>query len=152
MWRSVDLPLKDRVLKSSSSLSVPLIPVSNWDEKYEQWTDARMEKAVDAAGCSGNEAIRRNLVHRILIPRVPLQNWVHSKRLMSCYTANSGLIHMAILIRSLILVKLLAISQFQAWTKMRESNPGLRVSMWKESIACVTRAMRETWQAWDRSM
>ena len=59
-----------------------------------------MEKAVDAAGCSGNEAIRRNLVHRILIPRVPLQNWVHSKRLMSCYTANSGLIHMAILIRS----------------------------------------------------
>ena len=152
MWRSVDLPLKDRVLKPSSSFSVPLIHVSNWDEKYEQWTDARMEKAVDAAGCSGNEAIRRNLVHRILIARVPLQNWVHSKRLMSCYTANSGLTPMAILIRSLILVKLLAISQFQAWTKMCESNPGLRVSVWKESIACVTCAMRETWQAWDRSM
>ena len=33
------------------------------------------------------------------------------------------------------------------WTKMRESNPGLRVSVWKEPIACVTRAMRETWQA-----
>ena len=31
---------------------------------------------------------------------------------------------------------------------MRENNPGLRVSVWKESIACVTRAMRETWQAW----
>ena len=36
----------------------------------------------------------------------------------------------------------------QAWIKMCESNPGLHVSVWKEPIACVTRAMRETWQAW----
>ena len=33
-----------------------------------------------------------------------------------------------------------------AWTKMRENNPVLRVSMWKESIVCVTHTMHETWQ------
>ena len=31
-----------------------------------------------------------------------------------------------------------------AWTKMRENNPVLRVSMLKESIVCVTHTMHET--------
>ena len=34
-----------------------------------------------------------------------------------------------------------------AWMKMRENNPVVHVSVWKESNACVTRAMRVTWQA-----
>ena len=52
MWRSVDLPLKDRVLKSSS-LSVPLISGSKRPEKYKQWNDGRMERAIDAVRNQG---------------------------------------------------------------------------------------------------
>ena len=48
---------------------------------------------------------------------------------MNSYTINSGLIHVAFSLRSLILVKLLAISRLQARTKMCEINPGLCVSV-----------------------
>ena len=53
MWRSVYLLLKVRVMKSSRSLSVPLISVFNRDEKYKQWNDTHMEKAVDAVRNQG---------------------------------------------------------------------------------------------------
>ncbi len=48
MLRSGDLPLKDRVLKSPSCLSVPLVPLHYRPDKYKHWTDDRMEKALDA--------------------------------------------------------------------------------------------------------
>ena len=80
MWRSVDLPLKDRVLKSSRSLSVPLISVSSQDEKYKQWTDTHMEKAVDAVRNQGltvrrtaeEYCIPKSTLHDRLIGRVQI--------------------------------------------------------------------------------
>ena len=60
MLRSHDLPLKDRVLKATSSLSVPLPLVSfNYRrDKYKHWTDGQMAKAVDAVKSRGL-AVRR---------------------------------------------------------------------------------------------
>ena len=72
MWRSVDLLLKDRVMKSSRSLSVPLISVFNRDEKYKQWNDTHMEKAVDAVRNQGLTVCRA--AEKYCIPKSTLHN------------------------------------------------------------------------------
>ena len=47
MLRSSDVPLKDRVLKSSN-LSVPLVSLSRRPDTYKHWTDVQIDKALDA--------------------------------------------------------------------------------------------------------
>lgn len=47
MLRSSDVPLKDRVLKSSN-LSVPLVSLSRRPDTYKHWTDMQIDKALDA--------------------------------------------------------------------------------------------------------
>ncbi len=53
MLRSGDLPLKGRVLKSPSTLSVPLVPLYRRPDTYKHWTGGQMTKAVDAVRCLG---------------------------------------------------------------------------------------------------
>jgi len=76
-----------------SKFFVTVLP--NRPQNYSIYVESSMISICNFVPCSGNEAIRRNLVPRILIARVPLQKWVHSERLMSRYTTNSGLIHVS---------------------------------------------------------
>ena len=53
MLKNGEPPLKNRILRSPGSLSVPLVPLHPRPDKYKHWTDGQIAKAVDAVRCQG---------------------------------------------------------------------------------------------------
>ena len=81
----IDIPLKDRILRASGGLSLPLVSLQNRPEKYKQWTDSRMEKACQAVQ-SGGLTVRR-AAEQYFVPKSTLHDHV-SGRVQA--GANSG--------------------------------------------------------------
>ena len=74
------IPLKDRVLKASGGLSVPLVSLQHRPEKYKLWSDSRMMKACEAVQ-KGELSVRR-AAEQYCVPKPTLHDHVSGRVLV----------------------------------------------------------------------
>ena len=78
MLKGGDLRLKDRVLRApSSEVHVPLAPLQNRPDKYKNWSDGRMEKAVEAIKNHGLSV--RRAAEEYAVPKSTLHDRVSGR-------------------------------------------------------------------------